>query len=70
MRVVIADDEALFRDGLARLLADAGVDAVATVGTADELLRKVELTRPERTTSSRTGRCACSRSTRNASATC
>ena len=47
MRVVIADDEALFRDGLARLLADAGVDAVATVGNAEELLRKVELTRPD-----------------------
>ena len=47
MRVVIADDEALFRDGLARLLADAGVDAVATVATAEELLRKVELTRPD-----------------------
>ena len=47
MRVVIADDEALFRDGLARLLADSGVDAVGTVGTAEELLRKVELTRPD-----------------------
>jgi DNA-binding NarL/FixJ family response regulator len=47
VRVVIADDEALFRDGLARLLADSGVDAVATVGTAEELLRKVDLTRPD-----------------------
>jgi DNA-binding NarL/FixJ family response regulator len=47
VRVVIADDEALFRDGLARLLADSGVDAVGTVGTAEELLRKVELTRPD-----------------------
>jgi DNA-binding NarL/FixJ family response regulator len=47
VRVVIADDEALFRDGLARLLADAGVDAVATVATAEQLLRKVELTRPD-----------------------
>jgi len=47
VRVVIADDEALFRDGVARLLADAGVDAVATVATAEELLRKVELTRPD-----------------------
>jgi DNA-binding NarL/FixJ family response regulator len=47
VRVVIADDEALFRDGLARLLADSDVDAVGTVGTAEELLRKVELTRPD-----------------------
>ena len=47
MRVVIADDEALFRDGLARLLGDADVDVVGTVGTADELLRKVALTQPD-----------------------
>jgi DNA-binding NarL/FixJ family response regulator len=47
VRVVIADDEALFRDGLARLLGDAGIDVLATVGTAHELLRKVELTRPD-----------------------
>ena len=47
MRVVIADDEALFRDGLARLLEDAEVDVVAAVGTPEELLRKVELTRPD-----------------------
>ena len=47
MRVVIADDEALFRDGLASLLADAGVDVVAKVGTGPELLRKVELARPD-----------------------
>jgi DNA-binding NarL/FixJ family response regulator len=47
VRVVIADDEALFRDGLARLLGDADVDVLAAVGTADELLRKVELTRPD-----------------------
>jgi DNA-binding NarL/FixJ family response regulator len=47
MRVVIADDEALFRDGVARLLADAGVTVLAKIGTADELLRRVELTRPD-----------------------
>ncbi|MGN6431530.1 MAG: response regulator transcription factor [Gaiellaceae bacterium] len=47
MRVVIADDEPLFRDGLASLLANAGVDVVAKVGTAPDLLRKVELTRPD-----------------------
>jgi DNA-binding NarL/FixJ family response regulator len=47
MRVVIADDEALFRDGLASLLAGSAVDVVAKVGTAPELLRKVELTRPD-----------------------
>jgi DNA-binding NarL/FixJ family response regulator len=47
MRVVIADDEALFRDGLASLLAGSAVDVVAKVGTAPELLRKVELTGPD-----------------------
>jgi DNA-binding NarL/FixJ family response regulator len=47
MRVVIADDEALFRDGLARLLEDVGVDVVAKVGTGEELVRRVQLTRPD-----------------------
>jgi DNA-binding NarL/FixJ family response regulator len=47
MRVVIADDEALFRDGLASLLTDAGIDVVAKVGTAVELLRSVGLARPD-----------------------
>jgi DNA-binding NarL/FixJ family response regulator len=46
VRVVIADDEVLFRDGLAGLLVNAGVDVVGEVGTAPELLRKVALTRP------------------------
>jgi DNA-binding NarL/FixJ family response regulator len=47
VRVVVADDETLLREGLARLLADAGVDVVGTAGTADELLRRVALTRPD-----------------------
>ncbi len=47
MRVVIADDEMLLREGLARLLADAGVEVVGKAATADELLRRVELTRPD-----------------------
>ena len=47
MRVVIADDEALFREGVARLLEDDSVDVVAKVGTADELLRRVDLARPD-----------------------
>jgi serine/threonine-protein kinase len=47
VRVVIADDETLLREGLARLLADARVDVVGTAGTADELLRRVALTRPD-----------------------
>jgi DNA-binding NarL/FixJ family response regulator len=47
MRVVIADDETLLREGLARLLVDAGFDIVGKAGTAEELLRRVELTRPD-----------------------
>jgi serine/threonine-protein kinase len=47
VRVVIADDEALLREGLARLLEDAGVEVVGLAATADELLRRVELTRPD-----------------------
>jgi DNA-binding NarL/FixJ family response regulator len=47
MRVVIADDEVLLREGLGRLLGDAGFDVVSKVGTAEELSRKVELVRPD-----------------------
>jgi DNA-binding NarL/FixJ family response regulator len=47
MRVVIADDETLLREGLARLLADAGFEIVGKAGSAEELLRRVELTRPD-----------------------
>jgi DNA-binding NarL/FixJ family response regulator len=47
VRVVIADDEVLLREGLERLLTEAGFEVVGKVGTADELLRKVELTRPD-----------------------
>jgi len=47
MRVVIADDEVLLREGLERLLSEAGHDVVGKVGTAEELRRKVDLTRPD-----------------------
>jgi DNA-binding NarL/FixJ family response regulator len=47
VRLVIADDETLLREGLARLLADAGFDIVGKAGTAEELVRRVELTRPD-----------------------
>ena len=47
MRVVIADDEMLLREGLARLLADAGVDVVGKAANAAELLRIVRLTAPD-----------------------
>ena len=47
MRVVIADDEMLLREGLARLLADAGFDVVGKAKDGQELLRAVRLTRPD-----------------------
>jgi DNA-binding NarL/FixJ family response regulator len=47
VRVVIADDETLLREGLARLLDDSGFRVVGTAGTAEELLRRVELGRPD-----------------------
>ena len=47
MRVVVADDETLLREGIARLLTDAGVDVVGKAGTPEDLLRRVELTRPD-----------------------
>ena len=47
MRVVVADDAALMREGLARLLVDAGFDVVGKAEDAEQLLRRVELTRPD-----------------------
>jgi DNA-binding NarL/FixJ family response regulator len=41
IRVVIADDSVLLRDGVVRLLTDAGFDVVAAVGDADTLLDAV-----------------------------
>jgi DNA-binding NarL/FixJ family response regulator len=41
LRVVIADDSVLLREGLAELLATRGFEVVAQVGDGDELLRKV-----------------------------
>jgi DNA-binding NarL/FixJ family response regulator len=47
MRVVIGEDSALFREGLARLLADAGHEIVAKVGDAPALLAAVEEHEPD-----------------------
>jgi DNA-binding NarL/FixJ family response regulator len=47
VRIVIADDEALLREGLARLLADAGFEIAGRCGDADALLRMVEARRPQ-----------------------
>jgi DNA-binding NarL/FixJ family response regulator len=47
MRVVIAEDESLFRAGLRRLLAEAGFDVVGEAADAPDLLRKVRAHRPD-----------------------
>jgi DNA-binding NarL/FixJ family response regulator len=47
MRVVIAEDSVLLREGLARLLADGGFDVVGLAGDGDDLLRKVGAHRPD-----------------------
>jgi len=47
MRVAIADDSALLRQGLARLLTDDGCAVVAAVGDGDALLRAIEPVPPD-----------------------
>jgi DNA-binding NarL/FixJ family response regulator len=47
MRVVVADDSALFRAAAVRVLEDAGIDVVAEAADADDLLRKVRAHRPD-----------------------
>lgn len=47
MRVVIADDAVLVREGIAALLRSSGVEVVAQAGDADELLRAVRRHRPD-----------------------
>jgi DNA-binding NarL/FixJ family response regulator len=47
MRVVLADDSVLLREGVARLLEDAGMDVVGQAGDAEDLLRKVHAHKPD-----------------------
>jgi DNA-binding NarL/FixJ family response regulator len=47
MRVVIAEDAALFREGLARLITDRGHEVVAAVGDAGALLEAVAAHDPD-----------------------
>jgi DNA-binding NarL/FixJ family response regulator len=47
MRVVIAEDQALLRAGMARLFQDGGHDIVATMGDATDLVALVGRERPD-----------------------
>ena len=47
MRIVIAEDSAVMRAGLAEILADSDHEVVAAVGNADDLLAAVDQHRPD-----------------------
>jgi DNA-binding NarL/FixJ family response regulator len=47
MRIVIGEDSALIREGLARLLVEAGHDVVAKVGDAEAVVQTVETLDPD-----------------------
>jgi len=47
MRLVVADDSMLTREGIVRLLTDAGHDVVGQAEDADGLLRDTRLTHPD-----------------------
>jgi DNA-binding NarL/FixJ family response regulator len=47
VRVVVADDSVLLREGLVRILEEGGFEVVGQAGTPDELLLKVRSYRPE-----------------------
>ena len=62
MRVVIADDSVLLREGLARVLAEGGFEVVAQAGDADELATRCDGSSP--TSRSSTSACRRRRPTR------
>jgi len=47
MRVVIAEDDVLLREGIARILGDEGYEVVGQAGRRDELLEQVHTHHPE-----------------------
>jgi DNA-binding NarL/FixJ family response regulator len=47
VRVVIGEDDVLLREGIVRLLGEAGFDVVAQAGDAEDLLRKGLAHRPD-----------------------
>ena len=47
MRVVLADDSLLLREGVERLLTEAGFEVAGSSGTAEDLLRHVGLYKPD-----------------------
>src|SRR5205807_4862600 len=47
VRVVLADDSVLLREGVARLLVDAGFEVVGQVDNAEDLVRRVGFSKPD-----------------------
>jgi DNA-binding NarL/FixJ family response regulator len=47
MRLVVADDSVLLREGIVRLLEEAGFEVVGQAGDKDDLIRKVKAHKPE-----------------------
>ena len=47
MRVVVAEDSVLLREGVVRILEEAGFEVVAQAGDADDLLRKTRAHKPD-----------------------
>jgi DNA-binding NarL/FixJ family response regulator len=47
MRIVVAEDNVLLREGIVRLLTEAEMDVVGQAGDADDLLRKVRAHKPD-----------------------
>jgi DNA-binding NarL/FixJ family response regulator len=47
MRVVVAEDSVLLREGIARLLSESGFDVVGQAADADDLIRKVGAHHPD-----------------------
>jgi DNA-binding NarL/FixJ family response regulator len=47
LRLVVAEDSVLLREGIVRLLEDAGFEVVAQAGDAEDLVRKVSAHKPD-----------------------
>ena len=47
MRVIVADDSVLLREGVTRLLGEAGFEVVGQAADGDELMRKVKAHKPD-----------------------
>ncbi len=47
LRVCVGEDDVLLREGISRILSDAGLDVVARSGDADDLLRRTLAHRPD-----------------------